>query len=310
MLASAAAGAARLMHLGTMDIVAALERRGGVAQVRTLVALGVTADRVERAARNGAIRRIRPGVYAAPTAPADVVRAARIGGRLTGASAARAHGLWVPPNSPLTVELARGTSRLRDPDDARRALARNRGDVRLLWTAAEPVDPGVAPLADVLRACVVTLPPSRAVAVLDSALRAHPLDAIDLEQLRRSLPARLRWICDVLDARSESGTESILRFELFQAGMHPLIQMPVPFSPLERIDILVADRVAIECDSGAHHGQPGQRLRDLRRDAQLTALGFHVLRFDYAQVLDDLDTVLAAVHTTVANLAPRHPRGW
>lgn len=292
-----------------MDLLAALEHPGGVAHVRTLVSRGVSADRVERAVRSGAIRRIRPGVYASPTAPPDVVRAARVGGRLTGASATGAHGLWVPPKSPLTVELARGASRLRDPDDASRPLERTRADVRVLWTATQPVAPGVAPLAEVLRACVITLPPSWAVAVLDSAVRAHPLDAIDLEWFRRSLPARLRWICDVLDARSEAGTESILRFELFRAGMRPTIQVPLPFSPLERIDIVVGGRIAIECDSGAHHGRPGQRLRDLRRDAQLTALGFHVLRFDYAQVLDDLDTVLAAVHTAVSSLGPRRSRG-
>jgi very-short-patch-repair endonuclease len=77
-------------------------------------------------------------------------------------------------------------------------------------------------------------------------------------------------------------------------------QVRVPLTDLDRLDLLVGDRLVVECDSEAHHGSPEQRVRDLRRDAALAALGFIVLRFDYRQVLFEPDAVRAAVRGYVS----------
>ena len=97
------------------------------------------------------------------------------------------------------------------------------------------------------------------------------------------------------DPRSESGTESILRVHLALAGVIARAQVPIPFAPLERFDLVIGDRLVIECESAEFHGGEEQRLRDLRRDAQAVGYGFIVLHYDYAQVMFDIETVLAGI---------------
>lgn len=52
-----------------------------------------------------------------------------------------------------------------------------------------------------------------------------------------------------------------------------------------------AARIAFELDGAAFHGDRAQRERDLRRDAALAALGIHVVRFSYARLKSEPDTV-------------------
>lgn len=103
----------------------------------------------------------------------------------------------------------------------------------------------------------------------------------------------------LVDGRSESGTESVLRVLLLDAGIPATPQPPLPLGYRERADLLVGDRLLIECDSDQHHGEPERRKADLRRDAWLTSLGFVVLRFDYSDVFNDPDAVVATVASVV-----------
>lgn len=279
------------------DLAKYLVESGAVAHISTLRSAGFSPDLVERTAAEGGILRVRRGIYASPWASRELVRAARVGGRLAGTSAARAHGLWTPPGSDLVVEVSNSATRLRDPDDASRPLG-DRNDVRVLWAAEpRPIAQGIglSPVLDTLRQCILTEPEHIAVAVLDSALRTHPMESLDLARVESSLPHRYWPLFRLVNRAAESGTESVLRVLLHRAGVIARPQVRVPLSDLERMDLLVGDRLVIECDSEAHHGGRKQRLRDLRRDAQLAALGFIVLRFDYAQVLFDPESVLAAV---------------
>jgi very-short-patch-repair endonuclease len=154
---------------------------------------------------------------------------------------------------------------------------------------------GLSSLAETLRQVAATQPLALAVATIDSALRRTALSPLDLLFLAQHLPKTLRKPFELADGRSDSGTESVMRVLLLEAGLKPRLQVPIPLTDLDRIDILVGDRLVIECDSRQFHGGPDQRLRDLRRDADLAALGFIVLRFDYAQVFGSPETVLAAV---------------
>lgn len=225
------------------------------------------------------------------------MRAARVGGRLAGMSAAGLHGLWMPRSDQLTVEVAPGANRLRDPDDDAVPLG-DRTDVRILWTArpgglARTV--GVVPLPRALEQVVLLEPVPLAVAVLDCAWRRGLLDRIGLERVILSAPPRKRALLALADGRPESGTESILRVLLRQVGIVAEPQLRLPGTDLERADFLVGDRLIIECDSEAHHGGREQRLRDPRRDAVLAAFGFVVLRFDYRQVMFEPESVVSAV---------------
>lgn len=48
-----------------------------------------------------------------------------------------------------------------------------------------------------------------------------------------------------------------------------------------------AEMVAVEMDGAAYHGAPGQRERDIRRDAMLAALGIQTIRFSHPRLFND-----------------------
>ncbi|MFB2555188.1 hypothetical protein [Herbiconiux liangxiaofengii] len=67
--------------------------------------------------REGRLIRVRRGRYARPDARSELVRAVRLGGRLTSFSALRAHGVWCPPGDErLHVSVDPHARALRDPD--------------------------------------------------------------------------------------------------------------------------------------------------------------------------------------------------
>ncbi len=258
----------------------------GVATIRELREAGVRDAEVRTALRRGELRRLREGVVALPDCPEPIVAAAGLGGRLAGASAARVHGLWTPPSSRLVVEVPRGAHV--PPSGAvivRGSPGRNRY--------------GVSPLEDVVGQVLRTEPVPFAVAILDSLVRRSPISRVALEAAVESLPRRLRSLLTLVDERAESGTESVVRVLLALAGIRAVPQARVPFTELDRLDLVVGDRLVIECDSRAHHSTPADLDRDNARDLALTALGFLVLRVRYRVVMSDPDAIVAAVRRLV-----------
>jgi very-short-patch-repair endonuclease len=59
-----------------------------------------------------------------------------------------------------------------------------------------------------------------------------------------------------------------------------------------------AAKLVVEVDGGQHF-ENSQRQRDARRDAYLEAQALLVLRFDNAQVVNELEAVLAMIHRVV-----------
>ncbi|GAA4265540.1 hypothetical protein GCM10022256_11520 [Frondihabitans peucedani] len=66
--------------------------------------------------------------------------------------------------------------------------------------------------------------PELGLAVLDSSLRLPEHRRPLLNDLREHLPARCSRVLALADARAESGTESILRWRLTEAGIPFVIQ--------------------------------------------------------------------------------------
>jgi hypothetical protein len=115
-----------------VDLAAALERLGGFAKRAELVWLGVTADEIELAAWYGRrLIRVRKGWYANPREDPEVLRAWRVGGRLTCVSALAFHQ-GAAPGRVLHVEVPGSTARVRDPD-YRRAPLGEHAAVVLHW---------------------------------------------------------------------------------------------------------------------------------------------------------------------------------
>jgi very-short-patch-repair endonuclease len=98
---------------------------------------------------------------------------------------------------------------------------------------------------------------------------------------------------------------------LFEVLVRHGLPLPTPQVEIRRSDgtlvarvdwCFTAAKVVLECDSYRHHGQWLRRKADLRRDRELAALGYRVLRFSWEdvseherQVARDVDAVLSAV---------------
>ncbi|BDZ49046.1 hypothetical protein GCM10025867_12870 [Frondihabitans sucicola] len=279
---------------------ASLGSLGGIARRAELLRRGVLPEQIDAAWRSGEIARIRHGVYGRPDLPEAVVRAARVGGVLAASSATPSLDLWQPPGASLHVSVRENAKGLRDPDSADRPLDRENHRVRILRDGAR-LDRRRERLHVGLRSClrqVVTLePPAFGLAVLDSALRRHGLAREQLALLCAELPARCQVVVERASPTAESGTESVLRWGLLEAGLRFESQKWI--SDGIRVDFLVAGRVVIECTSFEFHGSARDYERDRARIATAVRLGYTVLEFTYHQVLFEwpmvLDTILCAV---------------
>lgn len=277
---------------------------GGLAPTHRLLDSGVSPAAIAWGVHSGALIRVRKGWYCLPSTPIEHQQAARIGGRLTATSAAQQVGVWVPERPALHVSVRPNACRLRDRDDFRRRLTVVTGrPVVVHWTDdSMGSDPFVRPVAGWLRDAMLTMPIDVAVAMADSAIHTGQIDHLDWEELRASLPSRLSQPLAVVDGVPDSGTESIVRFDLLRVGVHSRSRAVVVDG--KEVDLLVGDRLVVDIDSDAHHGSRQQRKRDLKRDAELAALGYIVLRFDYVHVMHDIGLVRRAVLAKV--LAGEH----
>ncbi|QJU54495.1 type IV toxin-antitoxin system AbiEi family antitoxin domain-containing protein [Herbiconiux sp. KACC 21604] len=273
-----------------------------VARTSTLLTLGVDDQQLRRLRRTGVLVRIRHGYYARADARPDIVRAVRLGGRLTSYSALRALGVWCPPGDErLHVAVNAHAHDLRDPDSGGPLTARD--DLVVHWRAAPAPRRGavaaVVPVAEAIDHLPPALDPAHLVAVLDAAVREHVLSRA---QLAEAFPIRSRVgrASARVDPASESGAESVARIRLADAGIETRSQV---WFGSHRVDLLVPDRVVVEVDGREFHDDRARFERDRRRAAELTRLGLHVLHFSYRQVMYDWPRCLAAVRVAVAAAA-------
>ncbi len=278
-----------------------------------LRARGTSEREIRRALQQARLRRVRKGHLALAEAPEEVVRAVRVGGIATATTASRAHGLWTPPDpvpgtrpfvidgrrrSPqrLHVAAARSAGRLHDPDDAALPLVRSPA-VAVHWTEPSEVASAsatriAAPLL-MLEHAFRSLPPERALAILDSALYNRLLNELHLAALAARLPEHLRPVVLAADGRAESGIETIVRFLLRLAGLH--VEVQVVITGLGTVDLVVERRLIVECDGREWHDDDGAFDRDRVRDLVAGTRRYRHMRVTFAQVLFGWAKVEAAV---------------
>ncbi len=277
-----------------MDVAAAFDG----AEIRTTRQLrdhGVTELRLTEAVRAGRLIRVRRGHYALPGTDQSLVRAVRIGGRLGCVSAAARYGVWVVDDGFPHVAMAHGASRLRSPGNRFRPLSHDTRDgCTLHWSPTTQNGDFCVSLIDALVHLVRCQPAPLAVAALDSALNEELLTSLD--DVFERLPRRYRALAARVDSRSMSGIETLVRLMVVDAGI--AVDIQVTFDGIGDVDLVLDDRVVIEVDGRAHHRN--NQLRDYARDAALAALGYVVLRFDYAQVMYQPARVMAAIRGALA----------
>ncbi|GLI25813.1 hypothetical protein ARHIZOSPH14_00550 [Agromyces rhizosphaerae] len=255
---------------------------GGVARTAELAAAGVGRRDLARAVDEGAVVRLRQGIYAVPDLAPDAAEAVRHGGALGCLSAARALGLWVlTDDDRLHVSMA-PTGRSREHSDCACVVHWTGGGLR-----------PVASIVDVLRQVLACAGPEEFFVCLESAMRLKRIDADGVARLREHVPAWARPLID--DARwdADSGLESLLRFRLRLFRLRIRSQVAIP--TVGRVDHVIGDRLILEADGRENHDGESNRHRDLVRDAAAAALGFDTLRFDYAQIVHDWPSVRAAI---------------
>jgi very-short-patch-repair endonuclease len=241
--------------------------------------------------------RVRRGWYCLPDTDRATIEAVRVGGRLGCVSALGDLGVFAFDQSRTHLHLRHEASRLRSPSNQREALnVRNRRGVRLHWAPLIHPDEVTAFRVGVKDALVQSLwcqHPWHALASIDNALFLGLIQEKDLAELFAGGPAKRRSLRPLVDGRSESGQETVLRMIVHRAGLTYEIQ-PV-IEGVGRIDMLVEGVLAVEADSRAHHDGWGAHVRDRTRDAKLGSLGYPSLRPVYQSIMFEQDFVLSAI---------------
>lgn len=267
--------------------IRAMSFRAEVMSYASLRASGLTERAIQRAVKDGLMRRVRTGWYAAGP-PSAVEDAVRRGGALGCVSAIAFHGAWTMPDTRIHVVCGRGS----------RASA----GACVHWSDRVPREV-VEDLPSAIARAIICVDLESAVTAVDSAMNRGLITAREVEAIcLRS--ARGRRLLGRLDPASESGIETLTRLRLRRRNL--ALRTQVQIGETARVDILVGDRLVIELDGRAWHDRPGDFENDRRRDRALVAAGYLVLRASYSQVM----TEWSSIEQQVLQLVRRGDHRW
>jgi len=240
------------------------------------------------AVRVGALLRVRRGVYAHPAIDPLLRRAAELGGMLSCVSELSRRGVWVHDTT--------AALHVRFPEHGDLRLGRTA--VRHWGACLAPLDRrhGHVALQDALADAASCLPLVPAVAAIDSSINLGLLSGGEAGVALRGRGDLLRLV----DGRAESGLETYARLRLGALGLRCAPQ--VPLAGIGVLDLVVEDRIDVECDGDAWHSTPEARRRDRRRDAAVLTRGLTPLRFGFEQLIDPApDFELAVIEAVRAH---------
>ncbi len=261
----------------------------GVARVSVLRARGHSNGRLRSAVERGELIRIRKGWLGMPDAQAEVVRAISLGGRLACLSATRQLGLWTPQGEQLHIARPRHAGRTHgDPTGVIEHWQSS------AWREHEsPIEE----INDAIRQIILCCSRETAIIVIDSALNRGMTTRPDLGRVLDSLPAGHREILALVDARSESGLETICRLRLTSLGLRVRTQVRV--AEVGRVDLIIGDRLVIEADGREWHEGSVAFETDRARDLTLLRKGYVVIRLSYTQIMTEWALVEASIRALI-----------
>lgn len=259
-----------------------LDRFGGIAHGTFLQRFGCTRKQLAAETRIGSIQRVRPGVFAVPTADPSILSAAAHGGALTCAAALRARGIWVLPDPDDKIHVWMGAAGRTHHEKCACIVHYSPGRAEL----------GLAPVAAALVHAYRCLNQEAFFAAYESAWNKRLISAPDRARIRKELPRSAEWLLDLARSDAESGLESLLRLRLHLLGIR--LDCQVDIDGVGRVDFVIGGRVILEADGKENH-TAAKRHKDLMRDAAASARGYETLRFDYAMSLYNWDLVIAAI---------------
>ncbi|MGM1029855.1 MAG: DUF559 domain-containing protein [Actinomycetota bacterium] len=256
-----------------MDAVDLFRAFLGILTTAQLLAAGVTRGALERSLAEGRVERVRRGWIAWHPAPA-ALEAVRRGGCVSCLDALEHLGAWRPRGP-------RGHVRL--PEERRRTRCRP-GRACRPYGDNPPVSASIDGLEIAFRCALRCADREQLVAVADSLVHQGLTTVESLRSWAATAPLeRRRWL-ELVHRLAESGTESMVRLRLRALGVAFQLQVRIPPG---RVDLLIGDRLIIECDSAQHHTDLEAYQRDRRRDRAHLAQGYLVVRLTWEQVHDE-----------------------
>jgi very-short-patch-repair endonuclease len=283
-----------------MDIEAYITASGGLRATHHLLAAGWTSHQLTAHVRRGTIVRVRHGWYSTPVVDEATLSGVRVGGQLGCVSAAKLHGLAVRYDGVPHVAVPRNGARIRSVADPRiRRSSLHLPDSVVHWVDEATIHGSMlisVPAA--LREMAMCRPLESVIAAADSALHAGLMTRATWTRVTGDLPSRLTSLLQVVDPKSESITESVVRFRLYLLGIGCRSQVRV--AGVGRVDLLVGERLVLELDGRAFHADEQRFEADRRRDARLSTRGYRVLRFSYRQVFEHWSEVRSAIAAAIA----------
>lgn len=252
---------------------------------------------IEGAVRAGRIIRVRKGTYVGAACGEDVIAAARSGGRLDCLSFLARLGVFVMRPSGLHVQVDYGTPRIRRADGV--------GVVRHWRATSASRRHLVADLIEALAQACRCQAPRAAIATLDSAWHLGLVDDAAIADVFALLPRRFCVLRGLLDPRSESGIETLVRLLLRTQGWP--VDVQVWIGGVGRVDLLVDGWLIVECDSKAYHEGWAKQRDDRRRDAAAAALGYTTLRVLAEDVLFAPERIVEAARGLIQSRAAASP---
>jgi very-short-patch-repair endonuclease len=256
-----------------------------VARTRDLRDRGLRRAQFESALRSGALVRVRNGWIAVRDADPMLVLAAKQGVVLSCLTQAKRLGLWVHEQNPiLHVAVTPGAS------------GGHADGIRVHW--AKPLIPRapgilVDPIENVLAIVAECEPYEQALATWDSALNKGLVELEALENL--PLRPQARRLLDEATPFADAGLETYLRPRLRWLRLPLRVQIWIAG---HRVDALLGERLVLQTDGGHHVG--AQRSEDIRHDAALRLMGYHVIRVSYSQMMSEWPMVQDLIMRAVA----------
>lgn len=276
-----------------------VHKRGGIAATFELLRDGHTSYRLALAVRRGDVVRVRQGHYGCPELAEPQLEAYRVGGRLTGLAGLRAHQVWTPGSGIVDVQVRPDARALRTRTNPKQRLAEHPDSTaRVTWTDRRR--PGTRSLAgpeDCVRIALGVCDTRTSFAIVESALRGGVLTRAEWRRLLVELPPPRRRLFAGAGGTSESGGESLLRFDLRATGLAAQQQMKI--AGVGRVDFLLG-RLIVEVDGYEFHSDRSDFEEDRRRDAVASTLGYRTLRFSHLQVERNDPVVMAAIRAAIA----------
>lgn len=281
-----------------------IERYGDLVRTRTerRVLAGLVA--------NGQLLKTSYGCYALPEVPRAALIARQFNAKLTCLSAVEYAGLRTlnPVQAPhLALPRNRGLT----PNSAKTKIVVHRESGQLIGArggleSVRYTKDGVrntsliAPWPTVFARIALCQPLEDAIVAIDAGLADGVVRKEDIVgQLGRRHLKQVMRVLRLTSHLSQSVTESLVRVALTMAGLKVVPQVKI--ENVGYVDLLVEDRIAIELDGFAYHGDRRQFRTDRNRDRELQLMGYTVLRYAYEDVINTQDVVLREVRSILAN---------